>query len=407
MTGPFRGWRALLLGAAALALPIAIWHGVGAGGAARWAEVARRDLVVTVAVEGTLEAVESMLLGPPPVPQTWRYEIAFLVPEGTEVEAETEVLGFDSSKLERTLEEVRAAAETAAKDLEKLEADLEIRRRDDELALAEAEGQRRRAELKLGQPEEIVAVRAAAEARLDLELATRRVEFCARRLELIAQEERTSLEVLREKRSRADRRITEIEESIDDLTVRTPGAGTVAYVSDHEGEKAKVGESVWRGDKVLEVLDLSRMRAAGEVSEIAAGRVAPGQPVTLRLDAHPDVVFSGRVSAIERAVKQRSRSDPSKVFRLQIELDETDPQRMRPGMRFQGSIEISRSPQALVIPTAAVFATARGPVVFRAGPTGRKVVYPELGRRSDDAVEVVAGLRAGDRVALTRREESE
>lgn len=399
-----RSRRALLgVGISLAGLLLLFWAlggGRRAAGGTSWAEVKRLDLVVAVDVTGTLEAVASELLGPPAIPRTWNYEISFMIPEGTEVEAGTPVLAFDTAKLERTLQESQAEMEKAGKEIEKLETNLEIRRRKDELELAEAEGKLRLAKLKLDQPSEVVAAGETAEAALDLELASKLLAFHTRRLELIAEEERTSLGTVRERRDRAARRVTEIKEQIQRMTVKAPKAGTVIYVSDYEGKKPKVGESSWRGAKVLEIPDLSRMRAAGEVAEIAAGRVAAGQRASFRLDAHPDIVFRGRVLSIERAVKQRSDSDPTKVFRLQIELDQTDPERMRPGMRFQGSIEIERIPEALQVPTAAVFATERGPVVYRAALVGQKTVHPRLGRRSGAAVEVLEGLREGERVAL-------
>jgi hypothetical protein len=47
-----------------------------------------------------------------------------------------------------------------------------------------------------------------------------------------------------------------------------------------------------------------------------------------------------------------------------------------------------------------VTATAEGPLVFRRTALGFQAVRPELGRRSEEEVEVVSGLAAGERVAL-------
>src|SRR4029077_18548374 len=121
-----------------------------------------------------------------------------------------------------------------------------------------------------------------------------------------------------------------------------PRAGTVVYVSSRRSEKKKVGDTVWKSDKVVEIPDLHRMRADAEVDEDDSGRIAVGQPVTLRLDAHPELSFDGRVRSIHRAVQQRSDNSAQKVVAVEIELARTDPQRMRPGMRFRGLIETAR-----------------------------------------------------------------
>jgi HlyD family secretion protein len=135
------------------------------------------------------------------------------------------------------------------------------------------------------------------------------------------------------------------------------------------------------------------------VDEADAGRIAAGQRVTLRLDAHPDVIYTGTVRSLHGAVQARSQNDPVKVVGLDIALDRTDPQRMRPGMRFFGTVEIERARQALVVPAEAVFNHPGGPVVYRRTHWGFTAVHPALGRRNARWVEIRSGLSAGDRVA--------
>jgi hypothetical protein len=80
-------------------------------------------------------------------------------------------------------------------------------------------------------------------------------------------------------------------------------------------------------------------------------------------------------------------------------LGETDTRRMRPGMRFRGTVEIERVEEALVIPSDAVFLTPEGPVVFRRTLLGHEKIAVRLGRRNDKLVHVMDGLTAGDRVS--------
>src|SRR6185295_6890398 len=67
-----RPWMMAGLGLAAL-LSVG-WLAAGRGSAvpeADWLEVRRDDLVLSIPVTGSLEAVESVRLGPPAVPDTW------------------------------------------------------------------------------------------------------------------------------------------------------------------------------------------------------------------------------------------------------------------------------------------------------------------------------------------------
>src|SRR5262249_7362807 len=81
------------------------------------------------------------------------------------------------------------------------------------------------------------------------------------------------------------------------------------------------------------------------------------------------------------AVRSRSDVNLLKVVKLVIDLDRTDPQRMRPGMRFLGTVEIERVPRALVAPAESVFVGADGPVVYRRAGGGSEPARPGLGRR--------------------------
>ena len=370
-----------------------------AAGGGDWVEVRRDDLVVGVPVSGTLASVQAIRIGPPQVRDLWDYKIAFMAPEGMPVRAGQPVLGFDTSELQRQLLDKMAERDSAQKELEKRQTNLEISRRDVELQLAEAQARQRKAALKVEVPPELVANKDLAKSREDLALANRELAYLKDRLRLEAVEGRTETTALIQKRDRAAGRVREMEDAIRAMTVAAPGNGTVVYVAEGNGEKKKVGDSCWRGQSVLELPDLRTMRAEGEIDEADAGRAAVGQRVTVRLDAHPDDVFTGRVRSIGGAVRSKSDVNPLKVVKLVIDLDRTDPQLMRPGMRFTGTVEIERVPRVLVAPAEAVFNRSEGAVVYRRRGWGREEVRPVLGRRNDRLVEIKSGLVPGDRIS--------
>ena len=394
--------RALALALVAL-LSAALWgfsgRLVGGDDAADWADVHREDLVLGVEATGTLAAIDSSLLGPPQIPEMWNQKISFMAPEGKEVAAGTPVLRFDSSDLETKLIEKLAEQASAQQQYEKTTASLAMTKRDEELALAEAEAKRKKSALKVDVPADVVAANTLKQSRADLALAEREVSYRKERLAVARRRGEAELAALAKRRDLAAARVAEIQRQIESMTVRAPRDGTVVYFASRRSEKKKVGDSVWQMEKVIEIPNLARMRAEAQVDESDAGRVAVGQPVTLRLDAHPDVVYSGRVSDVQRAVRQRSEQGRQKVVEVKIALDRTDPQRMRPGMRFRALIETDRARNALVVPAEAVEATPEGPLVHRRALFGTEAVRPKLGRRNDRLVEVLGGLSEGDRVA--------
>jgi multidrug efflux pump subunit AcrA (membrane-fusion protein) len=150
------------------------------------------------------------------------------------------------------------------------------------------------------------------------------------------------------------------------------------------------------------------MTAKGEVDEADAGKVAVGQRVLFKLDAHPDEEFGGTIHDASRTVgQQQGTKDPIKVLKVNITLDHTDPVRMRPGMRFHGTVELGRAKNAILIPRDAVFVTGRGPVAYRRGAFSVTAIPLKLGRENEKSVEVLSGLSASDRVLVPKSADKE
>lgn len=367
----------------------------------KWAEVERSDLVLGVELTGTLEAVETVLLGPPQLPEMWQFKIAQMAPEGEDVEEGTPVVAFDASELHQRLQREIAERDAARKRVEKAEKERVVHRQASELSLAEARARLRKSKLKSERPDDLVADRDSETVRLDLELAEKEVAYLERRLESLRRSSEATLAALRDQLAQAEQQVEQTGKAIEEMVRKAPRSGTVVYVRNWRDEEKKVGDSCWRGEEVIELPDLNRMKAMGQVHEADAGKVAEGQRVTFRLDAHPDVEFVGRVRSIWRTVQRESWSSRLKVVRLEIELDETDTRRMRPGMRLRGKVETDRVDDAVVVPPDSVFLEPGGPVVYRRGFWGHETVRVELGRRNETQVEVLEGLDVGDSVALS------
>ena len=393
--------RRIALGAGAVVAVVAAVWAFGRSGVPDnvWAKVERGDLVLGVEVTGALAAIGSDAIGPPPVGDVWDFKISMMAPEGKDVRSGEPVLGFDTSELQRKLLEKSAEAESAAKRIEKAEKDAEIARRNDEMRLAEAESRASKTQLELDVPKDLVKERDLTQSKLDLENAKREIEYLKRKLEAKKRTDDVNVAAMRTQRDGAERRVREIQQSIDAMTVKASRSGTVVYATSWRDEKKKVGDSAWRGERILEIPDLTKMQARGEVDEADAGRIAVGQTVRFRLEAHPDEEIVGKVASIWSTVQRQSWRSPVKVVKLVVTLDATDPRKMRPGMRFRGVIETGRIENALLVPADTVFPTDAGPVAFRRTlwGYGRRVLA--LGARNATSVEVKSGLDAGDRVA--------
>jgi multidrug efflux pump subunit AcrA (membrane-fusion protein) len=370
-----------------------------AAGEGDWVPIRRDDLVLGVDVTGKLAAVNSDLLGPPPVPDKWDFKISQMAPEGAAVKKGDVVLAFDAMDLKRTLEQKENERDAAQKEIDKQISNAKMARRDEELRIAEADARLRKAALTAAGPTDLTGSIELAAAKLDLTLAQAELAYQQQRAAAAKKQDDTVLASLHDKRNRAEARLKETQEYIGRMTIGAPRAGTVIYVSNWNDQKKKIGDSAWRAEKVLETVVLDEMTAKGEVDEVDGSKMAVGRRVTLRLDALADVTYSGTVKSIGKTVQRQSKKNPLKIVRLDIALDKTDSFRMRPGMRFKGTAEIERIPKALVIPTSAIFLTERGPVAYRRVSRGHEAVALKLGKRNKDYAEVLEGLSEGDEVS--------
>ncbi len=407
---PIRGLtvrRAIALTAAIVVVVAMVWlTTAGTEDAVTWTEARVDDLVMSVDVEGTIASTDSSVLTPPRTARRmFDFTISMMAPEGEEVGEGTPVLAFDTSDLQIRLRDLQTRAQQAAKNLERLERNLEQQRLGLELRLAQAEAAVRQAQLRVEVPEDLSSARELEKARLDLQIAEIEVESVKAQIDAAEQSAEAQRAVLEGNRLRAERDVAELQQTMDQMTLRAPRSGTVIYVADRQGQKHKVGDSVWRNEEIIELPDLRSLIGQGEVNEPDAGRIAEGQPFHIRLDAHPEIEYGGTIGSISRAVQRKSFSrNPLKAVRVELRFDETDPRRMRPGMRFRGSIETERVSNVLLIPSSAVFPSADGPIVYRSTLVGYEQVPVTLGRRNPTHVEVIEGLQPGDLVAETHPE---
>lgn len=373
-----------------------------------WVHASRGDLVTGFEVTGTLASISSDSLGPPPLPDVWDFKLAMIAPEGMEVKRGRPVIAFDTNELQRRLDEKTAEADQARKQIEKERADLSLGTKDERLKLAEAEARLRKSSLKLDAPPDILGINERKTAEIENAVAKRETEASRARLEALESAAKARIGLLESKLAQASAIVAQTQSAIAQMTRTAPRDGTVVYATNWRGEKKKVGDSCWKAEKVVEIPDLTRMKAEGEVDESDAGRVSVGQRVTLRLDAHPDEELHGTITSAARTVqRKRGSQDPIKVLRVDIALDKTDPATMRPGMRFQGTIELGRVKNAVLVPREAVFVSSDGPFVYRRTALQVEPVVVKLGRENDKSVEVLHGLSAGDRVLVAKEKDSE
>jgi len=131
-------------------------------------------------------------------------------------------------------------------------------------------------------------------------------------------------------------------------TVRAPQAGIVSKRS------VEVGQTIQPGQPLVALVDLSDLYVTANFKENQIGKMRPGQPVDITVDAYPDKVFKGHVDSIQAGTGARFSLLPPEnatgnyvkvVQRVPVKIvfdEPPDPSHLlAPGMSVQPEVKIS------------------------------------------------------------------
>jgi RND family efflux transporter MFP subunit len=158
------------------------------------------------------------------------------------------------------------------------------------------------------------------------------------------------------------------------------------------------GDSVWPGAGVVELPDMATIQVAARVDEIDRGRLHVGQKVRVRVDALPDVEFTGHIEEISPMAKSDFSGWPVvRNFDVRMKLDNAD-SRLKPGMSASARIEVDSIKDAIIIPAEASFQKSGRTVAYVVHGGGYEERPIEVARRSGGLLAIANGLKPGERV---------
>ena len=168
--------------------------------------------------------------------------------------------------------------------------------------------------------------------------------------------------------------------------LNSPISGTVVE------RNGTIGATVGSDANVFKIIDLSRVWIDANVFEKDLARVRVGQLVNVKVPAFPDATFTGRVILISSTVDPDTRT-------VQVRTEVPNPDgRLKPDMFANVEIVTAGRAAAISIPLSAVLDDDGKSVVFVADGNNYTKREVTLGLKSEDRVEIVQGLNAGDKV---------
>jgi membrane fusion protein, copper/silver efflux system len=173
------------------------------------------------------------------------------------------------------------------------------------------------------------------------------------------------------------------------LRFTAPASGIVLEKKAVEGMRFSAGTPIYR------IADLSTVWVIADVYEQDLERIKVGQTAMIGIDAFPDRHFRAKVTYLYPTLNAATRTT-----QVRLELPNHDGQ-LRPGMFVHVDIATGGTQPRLTVPSSALIDTGSRQVVLLAEDKGRfKPQDVKVGMRSGDFIEILDGLKAGDRVVV-------
>jgi HlyD family secretion protein len=193
--------------------------------------------------------------------------------------------------------------------------------------------------------------------------------------------------------------ITELYWDMAYVPIRAPWGGVISKVFRESAGPIR------RGEPIVELVDPARLEVVAELLTPEAVQIRDGNPVRIR--------GWGGEGVLEARVTGISRAGFTKPSALGVEEERTEVRMMpvgewpretrsRLGSHFHVDVEIEtgRLENVLVMPVGALFREGERWACYVARSGKAELQLLELGRRSDESVEILSGLRESERVIL-------
>lgn len=227
-------------------------------------------------------------------------------------------------------------------------------------------------------------------------------EFLAWSMDSQSAQGNAQLDLLRLKGKEFSDKVTMHQAALENLEVIAPNDGIFVYEKNRRGDKVRAGQSLWSGSKIGSIPDLSDMKALIYVLETQASGLKVGQIVHIKLDAYPTEQVAGKVAKIASIAASREKDNPVKYFEIEVTIDKTLSDIMKPGQKLEASIAIAEIKDTLVVPNQVLYQKAGKFWLFVQSSKGFVKRFVEVGQRSLTKSQIISGIEVGEHIALTK-----
>lgn len=193
--------------------------------------------------------------------------------------------------------------------------------------------------------------------------------------------------------------------NLDATKIRAPQDGLVVYpVGENRFSSESLieeGAVVRNRQELIKLPDTTRMKVTIRVHESHVNMVRHGLPAYVILDSMPDERFAGVVEKVALLPDTQSRwGNPNlKVYNTEVYITDKLPD-IKPGVSAKAEVIITNIANTLSVPIQAVTTLKGRQVVYLARGANPEPKPVEVGLYNTKFIQLVSGVKAGDRVLL-------
>jgi HlyD family secretion protein len=350
--------------------------------------VKRGEMVRDVRDNGTLVPELTRIV---PAPADGRVE-RILLKAGVEVDPSTVIAELSNPQLEQQAADTDLQVKAAVADQETLKVKLESDTMTQKSAIATINAQYSQAKLQLDADEVLAKQGLVADlvlkiSRVNVQDLANRLKVEQERLVVAAKSTKAQLNAATSRLDQLRALATLRRQQVDELKVRAGSGGVLQQVMVTEGQQVTPGQNIAR------VADPASLKAVLRVAETQISGVRVGQPVIV--DTRNGLI-QGTVSRIDPAAREGT-------FEIDATLVGPLPPSARPDLSVDGTIELERLKDVLKVGRPAFGQAQQTIGMFVLTPDGTEAERRsvKLGRNSVSQIEILDGLKEGDRVIIS------
>ena len=350
--------------------------------------VKRGEMVRDVRGNGTLVPEVTRWV---PAPADGRVE-KILLQAGVEVDSSTVIAELSNPQLEQQATDTNLQVKAAEADQETLKVRLESEAMTQKSAIATINSQYSQAKIQLDADEILYKQQLVAEltvkiSRVAVQDLANRLKVEQERLAVMSRSTSAQLNAATSRLQQLRALATLRRQDVENLKVRAGTGGVLQQVLVTEGQQVTPGTNIAR------VADPNSLKAVLRVAETQIGGVRIGQKVIV--DTRNGLI-DGQVSRIDPAAREGT-------FEIDASLTGPLPPSARPDLSVDGTIELERLQDVLKVGRPAFGQAQQTIGMFVLTPDGSEAERRQvkLGRNSVSMIEILDGLKEGDRVIIS------